>query len=179
MKAIVIASFLVAALVVSAHAQLTLPQNENSPIKLNSTASDTKTETMSRQQLISITKSSVRENIATSLEKVADELKDKVAGASDVLEHGGTVSFASTVEAKGNITEQHSVNVRVSYEARPIGGILNIRVELVPVFGGIGSASRPVISREFAEAVDNFDDDAVGETIGRLTRELAAEFAAK
>jgi hypothetical protein len=179
MKALITASFLIAMSAVTGHTQVN-PQRADLPTQLSAKVADSKASAMSFAQLISITKSSVRENIASSLTKVTDDLiKDQVAGASEVLRAGGTVSFAATVNAKENITEQHSVNVRVSYDARPIGGILNIRVELVPVFGGIGSASRPVISREFAEAVDDFDDDAVSQTIGRLTRELAAEYAAE
>ena len=178
MKALIIASFLTAAFAVTGRTQGSGQPGE--PTQLSAKATDPKAGEMSFEQVISITRSSVRENVASSLAKVTDDLiKDHVSGASEVLRTGGTVSFAATVNAKESIIEQHSVNVHVSYDARPIGGILNISVELVPVFGGIGSASRPVLRREFAEAVDNFDDDAVSETIGRLTRELAAEYVAE
>ena len=47
----------------------------------------------------------------------------------------------------------------------------------MPVFGGIGSAVRPTVSREFAQAVENFDDDFISDTILKLTNDLAAELA--
>ena len=150
------------------------------PIALNVSAIILTGSAMGFEQLLAITKSSVRENIARSLSKVTGNLvKNEVAGTADELRTGRTLHFAALVNEKEPVVEQRSINVCITYEARPIGGIMNIRVELVPIFGGIGSASRPVISREFVEAVDNFDEDAISQTIARFTHELAAEYTAK
>jgi len=78
-----------------------------------------------------------------------------------------------------NIVEHHTMNVKVGYEPRPIGGILSVRVELVPVFCGIGTASRSIAIRDIAQAVDDFDQDVVNNTIEKLTKDLSAEYSVK
>ena len=179
MKLFIIASLLVGS-AVCGYAQENPSQPVGGPVQLSANATASKGGVMSFEQLLSITKSSVRENIARSLSKVAGDLvNNQVAEVAGELRTGRAVNFSAIINAKENITEQHSINVRASYEARPIGGILNIRVELVPIFDGIGSASRPAISREFTEAIDSFDDDVVSQTVTRLTHELAAEYAAR
>jgi hypothetical protein len=98
-------------------------------------------------------------------------------GSTELLKTGNVLELTTTMGGVHSALEQHSVNVHVTYDARPVGGILNIRVELVPVFGGIGSAVRPTISRQFAEAVEYFDDDFIAQTILKLTNDLASELA--
>jgi hypothetical protein len=110
---------------------------------------------------------------ATTLKLVSDHAN----GSTELLRAGSVLELSTTMGGIHSALEQHSINVHVTYDARPVGGILNIRVELVPVFGGIGSAVRPTISREFAEAVENFDDDFISETIMKLTNDLAVELA--
>ncbi len=115
-----------------------------------------------------------RESIANSLKQVVLKLvADHATGSTELLRTGQALDLMATVGTEHSAMEQQSVNIRVTYDARPVGGILNIRVELVPVFGGIGSAVRPSIIRQFAQAVDNFDDDFIGQTITTLTGELA------
>ena len=135
---------------------------------------------MSPSEVVSIVRGSARLSVSESLSGLADAtIKEHIAGSTDILRSGGSVHFSTTVNAKERITEQRSVNVRVSYEARPIGGILNVRVELLPLFAGIGAASRADMSRDFAQAVDGVDDAAVSETVLRLTHELATDYASK
>jgi hypothetical protein len=135
---------------------------------------------MSFQKVVSLSRASAREALATSLPQVASQLvTDHANGSTELLRTWQVLDMTATVNADHGVTEQHSVNVHVSYDARPVGGILSIRVELVPIFGGIGAAVRPTATREFAQAVDDFDDDFIGQTITKLTNELAAEFAAK
>ncbi len=120
-----------------------------------------------------------RSLMADSMQAATAKLvADHAAGSTELLRSGSDLELSTTMGSVHNALEQHSVTVHVTYDARPVGGILNIRVELVPVFGGIGSAVRPTISREFAQAVENFDDDFISDTIMKLTNDLAAELAA-
>ncbi len=96
-------------------------------------------------------------------------------GSTELLRSGKVLDLSTTMSGGSGLFDRESINVHVAYNARPVGGILNIRVELVPVFGGIGSAVRPTISRDFAQAVDDFDDDFITQTILKLTVDLASE----
>ena len=134
---------------------------------------------MSAQKIASAGQTS-HEVVAASLSQaIAKLVADNANGSTDLLRTGQVMNLNAKVGSDLGITEQHSVNVHISYDARPVGGILSIKVELVPIFGGIGSAVRPTASREFAQAVDNFDDDFISQTITSMTNELAAEYAAK
>jgi cytochrome bd-type quinol oxidase subunit 1 len=117
--------------------------------------------------------------IADSMQVAAQKLvTDHADGSTELLRSGSVLELSTTMGGVHSALEQHSITVHVTYDARPVGGILNIRVDLVPVFGGIGSAVRPTISKEFAEAVENFDDDFISQTIMKLTNDLATELAA-
>jgi hypothetical protein len=96
-------------------------------------------------------------------------------GSTELLRSGKALDLSTTMSGGTGLFDKESINVHVAYNARPVGGILNIRVELVPVFGGIGSAVRPTISRDFAQAVDDFDDDFITQTILKLTVDLSSE----
>ncbi len=135
---------------------------------------------MSASRIEEISRDAQKQNLADGLNATTRDIVSKnIQGATDQLISGKNVNIAARIGSETNIIDQHSVNVHISYDARPIGGILNVRVELLPVFSGIGSAVRPTISREFAEAVDNFDDEFIAQTILRLTKELSENFAAK
>jgi hypothetical protein len=145
-------------------------------------AADAKATTMSFDRVRSITTGAVREAIGNQLGAIsAEDIAKKLEGSFDALRNGSTVGFHTTVSSLANhsITEQHVMQVKVAYEPRPIGGILTVRVELVPVFAGIGSASRPTAVREVSQAVDNFDEDAIGEMVAGLSHEIGQEYAAK
>jgi hypothetical protein len=121
-----------------------------------------------------------KESLARTLQVTAAKLvTDHMNGSTELLRSGHSLDLIATLGIENNPMEQQSVDVHVTYDARPVGGILNIRVELVPVFGGIGAAVRPTISQEFAQAVDDFDDDFIGDTITKLTDELATQIAAR
>ena len=116
--------------------------------------------------------------IADSMTVAAQKLvTDHSEGSTELLRSGSVLELSTTMGGVHSALEQHSITVHVTYDARPVGGILNIRVDLVPVFGGIGSAVRPTISKQFAEAVENFDDDFISQTIMQLTNALATELA--
>jgi hypothetical protein len=148
------------------------PENA-SPVKAASPVA------VSAQKALSDAKHLQRMLMADSMTAATSKLvSDHANGSTELLRAGSVLELSTTMGGVHSALEQHSINVQVTYDARPVGGILNIRVELVPVFGGIGSAVRPTISREFAEAVENFDDDFISETIMKLTNDLAAELAA-
>lgn len=110
---------------------------------------------------------------------VAQIVRAHGSGLAEKLRAGQVIDITTMIDTENNVASWHSVNVKASYDARPIGGILNIRVGLAPVFGGIGSAIRSVNFREFAEAINEFDDNFIVQTISRLTKELGEEYASR
>jgi len=178
MKTIIIAACLTGVFATQSQAQMKQIAQATPVTKIVANATTDKANPMSFEELASISRGAVRQSIADNLTQAAEKLvADNVEGRSDILRSGKAMDLNTTINSGQTILEQHSVNVHVEFDARPIGGILNVRVQLVPVFGGIGSATRPVVSREFAEAVDNFDDDVLAQTVSKLTKELAAEYA--
>ena len=137
---------------------------------------------MSFAEVKAITESSVREAISDHLRGItASEMTDRITNSFRDITGGNPVSFSAPISGLSghSITEQYSMNVTVHYEPRPIGGILSIRVELLPVFCGIGSASRPAAYRELSRAVDDLDEDALGEAVSSLTHDLGEEYATR
>ncbi|MDP4198737.1 MAG: hypothetical protein Q8922_02075 [Bacteroidota bacterium] len=157
-------------------------QQPGAEASLTFQASNSNTDVISFEKVRSITESSLREAIGSQLNSVTpEEIGKKLSGGYEALKQGQTISFNAPVAALAarTITEQHIMQVRVAYEPRPIGGILTIKVELVPLFSGIGSASRPIAYREISEAVDNLDEDGLGDLVAGLTHQLGAEYAVK
>lgn len=91
------------------------------------------------------------------------------------LANGATKSFTTGIMKSANVLDRRSLAVKVTYDPRPIGGILSVRVDLVPVFNGIGGASRATATRATAISVDNLDEKTVTEIVSRLSLELAGE----
>lgn len=135
---------------------------------------------MGVQQVQTIQTDAMRDRIAAS---IATATTNIVAGSSiDYAELAEKHVVRFTAAAGGEslpVIEQHLLNVVVKYDARPIGGILTVRVELVPAFGGIGTACRPIVSKQFSRAVDNLDDEAIASTIKELTTSLGQQYASK
>jgi hypothetical protein len=78
-----------------------------------------------------------------------------------------------------SLLDEHTVTVKVQFEERPVGGILNVQVSMTPVFAGVGVTARPIVSRSIAQAVDQMNDEVVKQLVRDLTREMQNEFAAK
>ncbi len=134
---------------------------------------------LSFQKVVELSKDAERESIAKSLPSIVQKMVDEQGpGATEILRGGHALNLTSDVAAGQSVLDQRSLNIQVTYDARPVGGILNVRVELIPAFEGIGSAVRPTVVRQFAQAVNDFDDDLVSNTIVQLTDELASEYAA-
>jgi hypothetical protein len=145
-------------------------------------ASNVKSPVMSFDEVKAITQGSVRDIVGQQLGSVtAEAINAKLAGKFQTIASGHEVSFTQLASsgAAHSITEQHTVQVNVKYEARPIGGILTVKVELVPLFNGIGSASRPVALKTISTSVDNLEEDALGMIVSDLMHQLGSEYAAK
>ena len=80
--------------------------------------------------------------------------------------------------SSSSLLDQHNVNVKVQYDERPIGGILNVQVSMTPAFAGVGVSTRPIISRSVAQAVDEFTEASVQTIVRELTSQIQSEFAA-
>ena len=141
---------------------------------------NTANSSLTTQQVAAMERTAERESLAETISSVTSKmLAEHISGATETLRDGQPLDMSAVTRVEGSIVDQRSINVHVTYDARPVGGILNIRVELVPLFAGIGSAVRPTISREFAQAVDDFDDDLISQTITQLSAELAKQYAEK
>lgn len=159
-------------------------QRQSSAIKTSRVfnASDSDAPALSLADVEKMTERSFRQTISNDLKRVtADEVDSEIIDRFDDLAAGITVSFASHLAASpGNSsTEQYSMNVVLQYHRRPIGGILTVKVELVPSFCGLGSAIRPIAVRETAEALDNLEPDGLGEIVSRLSHQLGIDYATK
>lgn len=111
---------------------------------------------------------------AAELRSTADKIASSFSAAA--LEKRA-VRVAVPASADGlALLDEENLNVKVSYDARPIGGILNIEVSITPSFRGVGVATRPTISRSAARAVDELNDATVQEVVRELTLELQTEF---
>src|SRR5665213_2754797 len=133
-------------------------------------ATDETASPISFEKVAVISRAAERATLASELPALAEKMvAEQGTGATEELRSKHVLDLTMNAGSGSNALQERSISVHVTYDARPVGGILNIRVELVPVFGGIGSAVRPAVSRQFAQAVDDFDDDFIGQTIVKLT----------
>lgn len=127
----------------------------------------------------SITRSSVRSSVkeqteelsASTMSAILPELQDRLSG----IQNGGSLQFASNSNQAISLLDQYTIEVKVSYDPRPVGGILNVKVNLVPVFSGVGIANRPIASRSMARAVDEISEESVSVIVKELSKNLAQE----
>ncbi len=116
--------------------------------------------------------------MASMIPQAASVLTSEVSTQLSEISNGVAKSFSTSLLKGADVMDQRSITLKVTYEPRPIGGILNIRVDLVPVFAGIGGASRPAATRSTAMAVETVTQDAIQEIVNRLSAEIAGEFQA-
>ncbi len=164
----------------SALAQSDLSTQDPIPTALQIQVTNASAIVMSAAEVTSVVRGAARQSVAESLSAIATtSINHHLEGASEILRSGGVVQFSTAVCSKDQLTNRRLANVRVRYDSRPIGGIVTVRVELVPLFAGVGAASRADISRDYAQAVDSFDDEAISNTIIRLTHDMAADYASE
>src|SRR5665213_3341316 len=111
----------------SAQVQLpaALPQSGSAQTStLHST--DENANTMSFNEVLALSKAADRSFIAEAIPEAAKKMvAEQGAGATDLLRSGRVLDLTESAGAAVNPLQQRSVNVRVSYDARPVGGILN------------------------------------------------------
>ncbi len=167
-----------------ANAQPASPQSQQAdvPTSYEFQASNVTTPPMSFEEVRSITQSSIRGAIGEQLGGItSNEVATKLIGSTEKLLRGQTVCISANLIAAGvhSLTQEHILQARVNFERRPIGGILSIKVALVPLFSGVGSASRPIAAKSVTSAVENLDEQTLASIISELSHQLGSEFAAK
>ncbi|MFI5201182.1 MAG: hypothetical protein ACHQNE_02195 [Candidatus Kapaibacterium sp.] len=179
-----IAALSVALATLAAGPRLAAPQGVQTPIQTSLVfhASNSIAPLLSFEEVQAITESSIRDAIADGLECITrEEVNNKLTGQFEDLAEGRPIKFASRLSNRSahSITELYAVNAVLQYERRPLGGILTVKVELVPAFCGLGSAIRPIATRETAEAFENLEPDDLGKIVSELSHQLGIDYAAK
>ncbi len=142
-----------------------------------SRASNRNTPSLSGQQILSMTHSSINASLREQSNQMValatmSNFSNNNSSIKDI-ENGGTRNFVTPVMTPDvSLALQHAVRVRVNYEARPIGGVLTVCVELVPQFSGVGVSNRPVASKTMMTAVDRVDAATVDALVATLSNEL-------
>ena len=104
--------------------------------------------------------------------KIAEALYDLEIAAND-LRPGESRRFSYRVPAgKDEHSKELFYNIRVSFEARPVGGILQATVELVRGFAGIGMPTRPIAHESMTNSVDEFTPEVAQAFVAELQRNL-------
>lgn len=156
-------------------------QTQSFPVASGSVAANTvkPNADMGIQQVQSLELSALRDRVTAGLTQATATLETSKLVDIYELAHNGTVHFITSANTTGPVTEQHLLNVVVRYDARPVGGILTVRSDLVPLFSGIGTSCRPTVSNQFSEAVDNLDDAVIADAIRHLTDQVQKQYASK
>jgi hypothetical protein len=108
-----------------------------------------------------------------NLEAAAVEAVSSIS-KEQLLAGGAKVTFKSADARK--LVEEEVVNVKVSFDERPIGGILSVQVSMTPSFRGVGVSTRPTVSRSVAMAVDQLDDHTVQMLVAELSQQIQEEY---
>ena len=113
-------------------------------------------------------------SIATELPKAVDQALMQIS--IEKLMNGESKATV-VVGGSSSLLDEHSISVKVNFEARPVGGILTVRASMAPTFRGVGVSTRPEISRSIAMAVDEVNEAQIRELVRELTAEIKGEFA--
>lgn len=156
-------------------------QTQNSPVcaAVQMANSDKPASGMPLTQVQALERKAMHDRITAGLSKATAKIETRKLVDLDQLIHDKTVRFVTDANSDGPATERHVLNVSVRYDVRPVGGILTVRTDLVPVFSGIGTACRPSVTNQFSEAVDYLDDETIADAVSHLTDQLQKEYAIK
>lgn len=80
--------------------------------------------------------------------------------------------IAVPIKEGKRITEERSLNVSIQITEQAIGAIVNISIQVVPSFSGIGLVNRPVHSFSYAQAVEVVTKESIEETLRIAGEEL-------
>jgi hypothetical protein len=121
------------------------------------------------------------QSLSPAVRRQLEQLDDATETALKLITSGdlmlGSASAFVRAADVASLIDEHTVHVKVNFDHRPIGGILNVQVSMTPSFRGIGISSRPTISKSVAQATDMLDENAVRSMVKALTAEIKAEFA--
>ncbi len=95
-----------------------------------------------------------------------------VTSMSDIVSGNGKQFVTDLSSNHNSIAQSTNVKVSVNYEARPIGGILSVTVDLVPLFSGVGVANRPLASKSITQAVDEVTPKSITLIVAALSADL-------
>ena len=106
-------------------------------------------------------------------------LAKRIAGVFDKIKRGNEERMILDLphDNARRFREGETMILTIAYEPRPIGGILRITASLLPAFAGIGDTSRPIATKDFAEAVDGLDIDDLATKAADLIQQLRNEFS--
>jgi hypothetical protein len=182
---ITLSTVIVAFAIITGFATNSNAQSQNVDIQttLSTQVTSINAPVMSQTQVDNLTRTSVsvslREQASQFASITANSIMPSVTNGLKDIANGGTKTFAARVNAKGikSIVNQNSIRVNVSYEPRPIGGILNVTVAYVPQFSGVGVATRAIGTKTIALAVDGLDAGSVNKLVASLSSDLATDIA--
>jgi hypothetical protein len=108
-----------------------------------------------------------------------DALRTKIEESFDTVRGGKRACITLNLgeESLRPMRLRLTVEVLVEYEERPIGGILRIAADLLPMFTGIYSSLRPLVSNDYAEAVDYLDVDEIANIVHERIQKLGQQYA--
>jgi hypothetical protein len=116
----------------------------------------------------------------TNLPQTAVDLTAKnLVKSLGPIGQGEEVSFCLNLNvADRSVLKEQKLNVVLNYDGQPVGGILSVRVDLVPVFSGIGVSNRPLASKTYVAAVDQLENTNINEIVTELAKQIANDFRA-
>jgi hypothetical protein len=159
-------------------AERTTSQKITIPISIRSRGSNASASLISPSQMEHIEFTAVQTSIFEQAQRMYDltitKLAPCVLPTFGKLSSGEQVHFTTDLSANNSsLLQANNVDVQVRYEARPIGGILTVQVQLIPQFSGVGISNRPIASRTKIVAVDELKADMVKQIMASLSADVA------
>jgi hypothetical protein len=170
-------AFSQSAQVVAASQKLSLPTGFDARVTRNSAMA------LSASQVNAITRESVSNSTLealTNLPKTAVDLTaSNLVNSLGTIANGEVVSFCLNLNvADRSVIKEQKLNVVINYDGQAIGGILTVKVDLVPVFSGVGVSNRPLASKTFVAAVDQLENTSINDIVTDLSKQIANDFRA-
>lgn len=120
---------------------------------------------------------SINESFLKEIESLHLNAAKAILGMSlKDLSAGGAIERSIKPANGSNLLDEHNVSVKVVFDARPVGGVLTVRVAMSPSFRGVGVSTRATISRSTAMAVDEFNESLVQDIVTELSQEIQEEY---
>jgi hypothetical protein len=116
---------------------------------------------------------------ATSLRPAFDTILPKIRKCAQQIieEHDKNCNASTLTGLAAHIVEEHAIHVFVRFEPQPMGGILTVRADLVAAYQGVGTATRPIASRETTQAVEGISSEEIEEISRMLVAQLGDDYS--